>query len=103
MAFRKLKPRPSVPLPDTYFVAPEDIRKFLGLSRFSFQKRFRWYLWNFPQPVQLGTSIDDIRYRLDEIADSGYEGTWLQRFQAKQKIDFAAPTSTGLSRKAASI
>ena len=89
MATRKLKPRLSVPLPDTYFVAPEDIRKFLGLS--SFEKRFLWYLWGFPQPVQLGDSIDDLRYRLDEIPNSGYQGTWLNRFKALQAIDFTVP------------
>jgi hypothetical protein len=92
MATRKLKPRPSVPLPDTYFVTPDDVRKFLGLSHFSFEKRFRWYLWDFPQPVQLGNSIDDLRFRLDEIPNSGYQGTWLNRFKTRQAIDFAAPT-----------
>jgi hypothetical protein len=93
MAIRKLKPRARLQLPDTYFVTLEDLRKYLGLSRYSFEKRFRWYLWGFPQPVQLGTSNEDIRFRLDEIPNSGYRGTWLERFKARQASDFATQTN----------
>lgn len=89
MAFRKLKPRPVVKPPDVYFLTKSQTAQALGLSDYMFNKRFRyWYIYRYPPPVQFEKSV---RFRIDELPSSGYEGTWLERFAAKQRIDFAAP------------
>lgn len=89
MAIRKLKARPIVPPPDTYFLTKSQLAGALGWSMYTLTDRLPyWWIYRLPEPVRFGNTL---RFRIDELPSSGYKGTWLDRFRAKQRIDFAVP------------
>jgi hypothetical protein len=107
---RKLRPRPIVPLPDLYWISPEQLRLAFGRSSYVWRKNdLPVFLEYFP-PAALGTDLPaDYRWTIDQIAE-GYPSlvahlapntTWLQRFRQRQRTATAAYVASKKAQKVA--
>ena len=95
---RRLRSRPTVPLPDLYWISSEQLRLAFGRSRYVWRKIDLRSLLDYFPPVALGTDLPaDYRWRIDDIAERYPQlvthlapGTWLDRFKQRQREATAA-------------
>jgi len=88
---------PPQPPPFKYLLTTREFCETWGISEHTARLwREAWLLTgyhNSPQPRDYSDNCDpEYRYYFDEVCGLA-EGTWLTRFKAKQKIDFAVPAN----------
>jgi len=86
------------PAPDKYLLTTREFCTAWGISDHTARLwREEWLRTGYHQSPQLrnysDNSVPEYRYYFDEVCGLP-EGTWLARFKAQQKLDFAVPTNT---------
>jgi hypothetical protein len=93
---RRLRPRPTIPLPDKHWVSSEEFRLAMGRSPYVWRRIDLPTLLTYFPPEVLGPDpIADRRWRLDDIAQRyahlvvhlAPNTTFLDRFKQRQRID----------------
>jgi hypothetical protein len=89
--------RPKQDPPNRYLLTAKEFCSAWGISEHTARKwREEWLRTGYhasPQPRNYSTNADsEFRYDYDSVLGLP-EGTWLARFKAKQKADFAVPTN----------
>ena len=90
---RKLRPRPTIPLPDTYFVTSEQLRLAHGRSSYVWRKyKLPGLLMFFPPAM--GTSPRTYRWRLDDVGERCPKlvqhltpGEWFDRYKQRRNTE----------------
>jgi hypothetical protein len=85
------------PAPNKYLLTTREFCETSGISEHTARLwREAWLragYHNSPQPRNYSdNSAPEYRYYYDEVCGLP-EGTWLERFKAQQKLDFAVPTN----------
>jgi hypothetical protein len=95
--FRSSFIRPPQSPPFKYLLTTREFCTAWGISdhtaRLWREQWLRTGYHNSPQPRNYSdNSVKEYRYYFDEVCGIP-EGTWLERFKAQQKLDFAVPTN----------
>jgi hypothetical protein len=105
---RKLRSRPIIPLPDLYWISPEQLRLALGRSSYVWRKVDLPVFLDYFPPIALGTDLPaDYRWTIDQIAEEypslvthlALNTTWLHRFRHGQREATAAYVASKQSRE----